>query len=352
VPGFGREALYAVQVARALSPWWELDILCPMIGRQGHVAEFHGSRLLRVPLDADGAHAAGGFARAVRRQLADGVYDAVHVRTPLEGSVALGMHGEHGFTLVYDPAPPTGLTRILDGLAQGGATHRLLAGERELIERCDLLVVHGEHARRKALGFRAADRPVVNVSHGVDTEVFGRQRLAPSAPGIVLSLDRAVGSLGLPGVEQRGVDEPWGSEYFRPENERDLALCINAACLCVTAGPSGDDRWFESMPFGVLEAACCARPVLAPRTGAVVEVLGEGCDGFVHDPGDDADRSRAALALLQGGSELDERLERLGERVRVLYPAGAMRSRLVEAYVQLLRPSSDFPALPQGPTGP
>ncbi len=56
-------------------------------------------------------------------------------------------------------------------------------------------------------------------------------------------------------------------------------------------------QWYENCPMSVLEAKAAARPVIGARIGGIPELVRDGCDGFLFDPGSVPDLVRALRAL-------------------------------------------------------
>lgn len=56
-------------------------------------------------------------------------------------------------------------------------------------------------------------------------------------------------------------------------------------------------EWNENCPMSVLEAKALGTPVVAARIGGIPELVRDGEDGFLFDPGDSTDLSRALEAL-------------------------------------------------------
>lgn len=346
-PGYRRESLHAEHVARALAPWYDLDVLCPMIGRSGHVIDFHGARLLRVPLPSEGAEGAEALARAMRRQLSDGLYDAVHVRTPVEGEAALALHEQCGYTLVYEPSPPSQLMSFLAGPGAQAALRRLHEVEQGLVTASDLLIVHSGRAFERAADLRGSEDAIVRVSPGVDLDCFCAMPVAAEEPPFVLVLDDPHSGLGeLPGTRYRRLDEPWGPERWRPEAAPDLALALNASAACLALPPPTWSAWLDATPFGVLEAAACLRPVIAPRLPDVIEILGEGSEHVLYDPGVPGEAVRLAGAVLEQPAAYARLVESIGKRVRSTYPASRLRSRIASLYAGIVEPHAEPPVVP------
>jgi glycosyltransferase involved in cell wall biosynthesis len=72
----------------------------------------------------------------------------------------------------------------------------------------------------------------------------------------------------------------------------------------------------EGTPVSAIEALAAGRPVVATRVGGVPDVVREGEDGFLVEPGD-VDALAERLARLAADPELRERLGAAG-RARVI----------------------------------
>lgn len=92
----------------------------------------------------------------------------------------------------------------------------------------------------------------------------------------------------------------------------------------------------EGTPVSVIEALAAAKPVVATRVGGVPDVVREGIDGFLVEPGDTeamADR----LARLAGDPELRRRMGESGrERVRSRYSVDRLLDDVDHFYRTLL----------------
>ena len=101
---------------------------------------------------------------------------------------------------------------------------------------------------------------------------------------------------------------------------------------------------FESFGLVVLEAMMFAKPVVAGNVGGVAELVRDGENGFLVDPGD-AGRLGQALAELCRSAELRERF---GARSRQIYQEGftlaAMVRRTNEFYDELTGRTTTAPA--------
>jgi glycosyltransferase involved in cell wall biosynthesis len=89
----------------------------------------------------------------------------------------------------------------------------------------------------------------------------------------------------------------------------------------------------EAFGLVLAQAMACARPVVASRTGAITEVVGESGEyGMLIPPGDVAALAQA-MRTLQGDEQLRRRLGKAGRR-RVLeeYTIERMTERTLAVY--------------------
>ncbi|HEY5659716.1 MAG TPA: glycosyltransferase family 4 protein [Gaiellaceae bacterium] len=93
----------------------------------------------------------------------------------------------------------------------------------------------------------------------------------------------------------------------------------------------------EGTPVSAIEALAAGRPVVATRVGGVPDVVQEGEDGFLVEPGA-TDELADRLAELAGDSELRERMGRAGrERVLPRYAVERLVDDVDRLYRSLLR---------------
>ncbi len=111
---------------------------------------------------------------------------------------------------------------------------------------------------------------------------------------------------------------------------RDIPELIAAADLVVL--PS----WYEGLPLAVLEAMAAGRPVIASRIPGIQEIITEGADGVLFEPGDAAALARAIGEVLSDPSKA----RRLGAAARQTvsgrFSAAAMGDRVGQVYAALL----------------
>jgi glycosyltransferase involved in cell wall biosynthesis len=94
-------------------------------------------------------------------------------------------------------------------------------------------------------------------------------------------------------------------------------------------------RWYENLPFSIMEAFAAGRPVVASDLGGIPEMVDDGVNGFLFPSGDEgalADR----IATLLDSPELREEMGRRGwEKSREIYNAEYHYGRIMEIYGEL-----------------
>lgn len=136
------------------------------------------------------------------------------------------------------------------------------------------------------------------------------------------SLRRLVDELNL----EKQVEIPGpkiGSEKQSYLDEADI-FCL----------PSYD----EGLPMSMLEAMAAGVPVIVTRVGAIPEVVSDGVDGFLYDPGNIEDLAKCIDYLVEDPS----RSKNIGlagyERVKQKYSIGVAATRIMTIYRELALP--------------
>jgi glycosyltransferase involved in cell wall biosynthesis len=372
-PAPDRHGVQLVNVLKALAPRYSVDVLTLRAGTMPFQERFMKTRMLRVPVVGSLGEQVEMFRRAIRRQLEGEEYDVIHLRSAWGGlAVLAGASGK----LVYEVARSTeGEPRAADA----GLSLELAAEEQICLERADLVLVPTKSAR-DSLVARGLGRRVQVVPPGVDVDRFDWEptlltgATADEVPRVLYS-GKIAGGRGvrllmraLGRVKQRrpvklvlagAIDDGFGPilddaraengldaadvEQLGPIEHDDMPRVIAHSTVCVAPSAPGDERPLASFPTKLLEYLACRRAVVAPRRPAVEELIEDGDTGLLFAPGDDADLARAIGRLLDDPDER-ERIAGAGyERVRAQQPASATRRRLLEAYAQLLPPSSWTP---------
>jgi len=107
-----------------------------------------------------------------------------------------------------------------------------------------------------------------------------------------------------------------------------LSVYYCAADICVL--PS----YYESFGFAALEAAACAKPVVASRVGGLTTIVDDGVTGFLVNwrcPGPFVER----LDLLLNNRQLRERMGRAARTRAETFSWDAAVERLTGAYTKL-----------------
>ncbi len=368
-PAPDRRGVELVQLVRALATRHQVDCLTVKAGELGYVERFHRARMLRVPVgapDAPRGERAQAFRRAVNRQLDGAEYDVVHARDIVGGDLAVERARELGYKVVFEPtgSEPT-------ASASGAAA--AVVFDAAALERCErgahLLIArtraHRNHLARKgltertslvvpgcdidlfdwesrvpgpplvlALGSFAPTRAVRLLVRGfqaVRTAVPDARLLlvGPVAAGFESSLGSALAQLGLAGA----VDRAGALDHA------EVPRVIARSSVCVTPDvPQGDEAPLAPAPLSLLEFLACRRPVVAPRTSAIEDVIDDGESGLLFSPGDAGDLASKVITLL-GDARRAATLAQAGyQKVRALYPASATRRGYLEAYARIVPP--------------
>jgi glycosyltransferase involved in cell wall biosynthesis len=156
-------------------------------------------------------------------------------------------------------------------------------------------------------------------------------------------------------LRERGVDAVLCMVGDGPDREplEQLAHELGTARACYFAGYQADIGGFyrlfdafylpsvnEGTPVSAIEALATGTPVVANRVGGVPDVVRDGVDGFLVEPGD-IEGAAERLEELARDEELRERLGESGrERVRARYSVTRLLDDVDRLYRSLLETSA------------
>jgi glycosyltransferase involved in cell wall biosynthesis len=144
----------------------------------------------------------------------------------------------------------------------------------------------------------------------------------------------------------RGVDDP---AWFRTLAERagiedgfrieesvtqDELVQLYADCDVLVL-PSRNEGWGLSL----MEAMACGRPVVASRVGGIPELVRDGIEGLLVEPGDVAGMSEAVLRLL-GDDEMRARMGLAGQERVGSFSWGETADKVVREYEGAIQQTS------------
>lgn len=92
----------------------------------------------------------------------------------------------------------------------------------------------------------------------------------------------------------------------------------------------------EGMPNALLEAMACGLPVVATRIGGVVDVVKDGENGLLVEPGDHVSLAEAVLRILGDGCFAGEIASNALKTIREGYSLKGIVPRYIELYKRLL----------------
>lgn len=91
-------------------------------------------------------------------------------------------------------------------------------------------------------------------------------------------------------------------------------------------------QWYENCPYSILESFLLGKTVIASSIGGIPELVDNGIDGLLFDPGNDEDLVRKIKYLLSNKDTLGLMGKRAGEKVRSLYNPEIHYERILKAY--------------------
>jgi len=112
--------------------------------------------------------------------------------------------------------------------------------------------------------------------------------------------------------------------------DADRVPGLLAACRIMLAlYPAGDDTFYFS-PLKVLEAMAAGLPVVATRQGQITELVRDGVDGVLVEPGDWQGAARALLDLAGDPERCEAMGQRAKERCRERFSWSAVARRIIQ----------------------
>lgn len=372
VPMADRHSAVVTGTVRALARTFEtIDVVAIKGDFVSHIERFHGGRLLRVPLSGDSAiERVESFRRAVRRQIDSDSYDAVHLRSPIEGTPICEARADMDAKVVYE----AGVFAAYDAADSKAHDEELASVEAQLADaelqcadRADLVIVHSEAALRALRRHGIKTRAEV-IHGGVNIDAFDWETTADPQIPTLLCLGRLIPSrdphgvveavrrvlevmpvrlrwIGEPSAARReawaaaavelGVDRAVSFEGSVPAD--DLPRVIGSSTLCLApAGPAARFTEWGDLPEGLLEFMACRRTVVAARTPGVEELVRDGTEAMLYSPGDPAGLTSGILFLLRNARHRHLLAKRAYRRVREQFSESSMRRRIAQAYRDLL----------------
>ena len=126
-----------------------------------------------------------------------------------------------------------------------------------------------------------------------------------------------------------------GIEFLGHRSTEELKTILCGAQFVVL--PS---RWYENLPFSIMEAFAAGRPVVASDLGGIPEMVDDGVNGFLF-PAGDGEALTGRMATLIDSPELRKEMGQKGrEKALELYNAEYHFGRIMEIYRELIRSSS------------
>ncbi len=174
--------------------------------------------------------------------------------------------------------------------------------------RADTIISPSDHlaelASAQGLG------PVQVIRHGLDDSWFGpRQPISADAPFVHIGTIAHHKGTDLVVAAHRALKDGPGLELHGPILDPESALGHPVGRRLEPSGVQSrlrqaralvlGSRWTENAPLIVIEARAAGCPVIAPRIGGIPELITEGVDGILYEPGDIEGLTAAMRALLE-----------------------------------------------------
>lgn len=238
----------------------------------------------------------------------------------------------------------------------------MLALERALARRTDLLFVPGEPLRDELIALRLAPAErIVAYPPAIDLDGFPasaeagravRGRLGVSEADVVVgTVGRLVAVKGVDRLVRAASKGGWTLAVAGggPERRRLEELARSLGARVTFAGETSDPAAFlaaldvfalgsrnEGLPAALLEAMGSGLACVVPAVGSIPELIQPGVTGLLYDAPDDAALSRAIDAVI-GDAALRETLGRAATRaVRRIVDPRAMAAVVADGYARAL----------------
>ena len=101
----------------------------------------------------------------------------------------------------------------------------------------------------------------------------------------------------------------------------------------------------EGMSNAMLEAMSCGLPAVATRIGAAEEMIQDGVNGCLMEPGDRVMLTRSLMALINDEEKREQFSQRAAAAIREQYSEQAVVDRIEAAYYEMIHERTGTPAV-------
>jgi len=116
-----------------------------------------------------------------------------------------------------------------------------------------------------------------------------------------------------------------------PREENEVARMMDGATLFVLPSIVAPDGQMEGIPVVLMEALAHGRPVVSTRISGIPELVQDGVNGLLVEPGDPATFARAMRTLLEDRERAREMGQRGREIVAREFEVSGCVARLLES---------------------
>lgn len=153
--------------------------------------------------------------------------------------------------------------------------------------------------------------PVHVIRHGLEPDWFGTpQRLVSPSPFVHIGTIAHHKGTDVVVAAYRKLRQGPGLSLFGPILDPEAALGHPVGARLTSKevreklhGAQAlvlGSRWAENAPLIIIEARAVGCPIIAPRIGGIPELIEEGVDGYLYEPGNDAELTEAMQRILDG----------------------------------------------------
>jgi glycosyltransferase involved in cell wall biosynthesis len=119
-------------------------------------------------------------------------------------------------------------------------------------------------------------------------------------------------------------------EFFGYKNQNELKEIIKNSLAVVT--PS---QWYENCPLSILEAFSFGKPVIASNLGGIPELIKNGGNGFLFEPGNAKDLSEKINSLFENSERINSMGKFAQEQIEKKHNPEIHYQKLMEIYQKL-----------------
>lgn len=116
-------------------------------------------------------------------------------------------------------------------------------------------------------------------------------------------------------------------EFSGKRNREEVYNLISDALFVIV--PS---EWYENYPYSILESFLLGKPVIASRIGGIPELVDDGINGLLFEPGNEEDMAKKIKHLLSDKDDINQMGKKAREKVERSYNSEIHYERIMGIY--------------------